>query len=51
MMSLLLEKKCPNDKIGFVYEWANSVNEKRYLDSHDGNPNDAYIVLGVAFKN
>lgn len=38
-------------RLVFVYEWTNAVNGKKYLGSHGGSPNDAYIGSGVAFKN
>lgn len=37
--------------IGFVYEWTNKINSKKYIGSHGGSPDDAYIGSGVAFKN
>lgn len=38
-------------KMGFVYEWTNTVNGKKYLGSHGGSPNDSYIGSGIAFRN
>lgn len=38
-------------KIGFVYEWTNTVNGKKYLGSHGGSPDDAYVGSGAAFRN
>lgn len=38
-------------KMGFVYEWTNTVNGKKYLGSHGGSPDDSYIGSGVAFRN
>lgn len=35
---------------GFVYEWTNLVNGKKYIGSHAGTENDGYIGSGVAFK-
>lgn len=35
---------------GFVYEWTNSVNGRKYIGSHIGLDSDTYIGSGVAFR-
>lgn len=35
---------------GFIYEWINLVNNKRYIGSHWGHEDDGYIGSGVLFK-
>jgi hypothetical protein len=35
---------------GFVYEWTNLVNGKKYIGSHIGKDSDSYIGSGVAFR-
>jgi len=35
---------------GFVYEWTNKQNGKRYIGSHLGKITDSYIGGGVAFR-
>jgi hypothetical protein len=37
-------------KYGFVYQWENLLNEKKYIGSHYGNINDNYVGSGVYFK-
>ncbi len=38
--------------IGFVYEWTNIINGKKYIGSHKGiNFDDGYIGGGIAFNN
>lgn len=35
---------------GFVYLWTNAINQKKYLGSHIGTPDDGYTGSGVAFQ-
>lgn len=35
---------------GFIYEWTNIVNGKKYIGSHIGDVNDNYLGSGVAFN-
>lgn len=35
---------------GFVYIWENTINGKKYLGSHKGEPDDNYIGSGMYFK-
>ena len=35
---------------GFVYEWTNKINGKKYIGSHIGNLNDNYIGSGTIFS-
>lgn len=35
---------------GFVYEWTNLINGKKYIGSHAGTPSDGYIGSGKAFR-
>ena len=35
---------------GFVYEWLDSSNGKKYIGSHHGSSEDGYVGSGVAFK-
>ena len=37
--------------IGFVYEWTNNVNGKKYIGKHKGNEHDGYIGNGKYFLN
>ena len=34
---------------GFVYEWTNLINNKKYIGSHKGNKNDGYMGSGLLF--
>lgn len=34
---------------GFIYEWINNINGKRYIGSHRGTIDDGYIGSGSAF--
>lgn len=34
---------------GFIYEWTNNINGKKYIGSHRGQDNDGYIGSGSAF--
>ena len=36
---------------GFIYEWTNNINGKKYIGSHKGNTEDGYIASGKAFMN
>lgn len=38
------------DYFGFVYQWTNSQNGKKYIGSHYGSLNDGYTGSGIAFK-
>ena len=38
------------DYFGYVYEWVNIKNGKKYIGSHYGNVDDYYIGSGKAFK-
>ena len=35
---------------GFVYEWTNNINGKKYIGSHIGIDSDRYVGSGVAFR-
>ena len=35
---------------GFIYEWTNTVNGKKYIGSHAGTIDDGYIGSGVLFQ-
>lgn len=35
---------------GFVYKWTNLVNNKWYIGSHGGSPDDNYVGSGTAFN-
>jgi len=35
---------------GFIYEWTNKLNGKKYIGSHIGNVDDGYIGSGKVFK-
>jgi hypothetical protein len=37
--------------IGFVYEWTNNVNGKKYIGKHKGDEHDGYIGNGKYFLN
>ena len=37
-------------KYGFVYQWENIVNDKKYIGNHYGDINDNYVGSGVYFK-
>lgn len=40
-----------NEKyIGFIYEWTNKVNGKKYIGKHKGRTDDGYIGSGKYFK-
>lgn len=34
---------------GFIYEWTNMINGKKYIGSHKGKDTDSYIASGSAF--
>lgn len=34
---------------GFVYEWTNLINGKKYIGSHRGTPDDGYVGSGKIF--
>ena len=36
--------------IGFIYEWTNLINGKKYIGSHKGKIEDNYIGSGKLFK-
>lgn len=36
---------------GFVYQWTNKINGKKYIGSHVGSIDDAYVGSGTVFKN
>jgi hypothetical protein len=38
------------DYKGFVYEWTNTINGKKYIGSHIGYESDNYIGSGVEFR-
>lgn len=38
------------DYFGYVYEWTNIVNGKKYIGSHYGSVEDSYIGSGKEFK-
>lgn len=38
------------DYIGFVYEWTNLQNGKKYIGSHKGSTEDGYIGSGIHFS-
>lgn len=38
------------DYFGYVYEWTNSVNGKKYIGSHYGSVSDSYTGSGKLFK-
>lgn len=38
-------------KYGFVYQWTNTINNKKYIGSHFGNISDSYIGSGIYFNN
>lgn len=35
---------------GFIYEWTNMINGKKYIGSHAGSINDGYIGSGKVFR-
>ncbi len=35
---------------GFIYEWTNTINGKKYIGSHLGREDDGYIGSGQAFR-
>ena len=35
---------------GFVYEWINKINNKYYIGSHKGTPDDGYTSSGIAIR-
>lgn len=35
---------------GFIYEWTNNINGKKYIGSHIGSIDDGYIGSGVIFN-
>lgn len=35
---------------GFIYQWINLVNDKRYIGSHWGYEDDGYVGSGTLFK-
>jgi hypothetical protein len=37
-------------KYGFVYQWENKINKKKYIGSHYGTINDGYIGSGIYFN-
>ena len=37
--------------VGFIYEWTNKVNKKKYLGAHTGTTDDGYIGGGTAFRS
>lgn len=39
-----------NNYIGFIYEWTNKINNKKYIGAHTGFVNDGYTGGGSAFK-
>ena len=43
--------KYKKDYFGYVYEWTNTSNGKKYIGSHYGAVEDCYIGSGIAFKN
>lgn len=38
------------DYFGYVYEWTNRTNNKKYIGSHHGAVTDSYIGSGIIFK-
>ena len=38
------------DYFGYVYEWTNQINGKKYIGSHYGSVNDSYKGSGKLFK-
>ena len=38
------------DYAGFIYEWTNKVNKKKYIGAHTGSIDDGYIGGGSAFR-
>jgi hypothetical protein len=36
---------------GFIYEWTNKVNKKKYLGAHTGTIDDGYIGGGTTFRS
>jgi hypothetical protein len=34
---------------GFIYEWVNKINGKKYIGSHAGDINDGYVASGPIF--
>ena len=38
------------NKLGFVYKWINTQNNKWYIGSHAGDIDDGYIASGVLIK-
>jgi len=39
-----------NEYTGFIYEWENLINGKKYIGSHAGREDDGYIGSGFLFK-
>lgn len=42
-------KKIPENYYGFVYQWENIKNGKKYIGSHCGKIDDSYIGSGIEF--
>lgn len=40
----------PDLTVGYVYQWSNNINGKKYIGSHCGN-NPWYMTSGIAIKN
>jgi hypothetical protein len=36
---------------GFIYQWVNQTNNKKYIGSHFGKIDDGYIGSGIYFRN
>ena len=39
-----------NKYAGFIYEWTNKINNKKYLGAHTGTTDDGYVGGGVSFR-